>query len=178
MDQNPGLFLTTLRKINHYILMFEKTALVFLMVGMLVFGFLQVFSRYILRAPISWSNELLTYSFAWTSFLGASMAVYTNSHFSVDLVVKHFPQRLYKAVNVLVWIGVCLLGVFLVYMGTRLAIANIIQRMNILPISMFWAYLALPICGTFMLIHGIEKTAEVILDIEPEHLPEEELTIE
>jgi len=177
MEQTPGVFLTVLRRINHYILMFEKSVLVVLMIGMLVFGFLQVFSRYVLRAPLSWSNELLTYSFAWTSFLGASMAVYTNAHFSVDLVVKYFPPRLYKIVNILVWIGVCLLGVFLLYMGTRLAIANIIQRMNILPISMFWAYLALPVCGVFMLIHGIEKTAEVVLDIEPEHIPEEEMTV-
>ena len=44
------------------------------MVSMLIFGFLQVFARFILKSPIGWSEELLTYSFTWASFIGASMA--------------------------------------------------------------------------------------------------------
>jgi TRAP-type C4-dicarboxylate transport system permease small subunit len=161
-------------RVNHVILFIEKTILVVLMVGMLIFGFLQVFSRFILKAPIGWSEELLTYSFTWASFIGASAAIYTNSHFSVDLVTKHFPPKMLKVVRLAVWILICVFSVFLLVMGVRLALANQIQRMNILPISMFWAYLAMPIAGAFILIHGIEKTGEVILDIESEPLEDDE----
>ena len=49
------------------------------LVGMLIFGFLQIFSRFILRTPIGWSEELLTYSFTWTSFIGASGPNQTDS---------------------------------------------------------------------------------------------------
>ncbi|WP_319417410.1 TRAP transporter small permease [Marispirochaeta aestuarii] len=165
-----GPVLRIMGRVNHIILLIEKTSLIILMVGMLIFGFLQVFSRFILKAPIGWSEELLTYSFTWASFMGASMAIYTNSHFSVDLVTKHFSQKLLKTVRLVIWILICLFAVFLLYMGTRLAIANHIQRMNILPISMFWAYLSMPISGAFILIHGVEKTTEVYLNIESEAL--------
>lgn len=174
MTKKSDALVHTMGQVNHVILMIEKTILVVLMVGMLIFGFLQVFSRFVLKAPIGWSEELLTYSFTWTSFIGASAAIYTNSHFSVDLVTRKFSPNVLKAVRLGVWILVCVFSVFLLVMGTRLAIANQIQRMNILPISMFWAYLAMPIAGLFILIHGVEKTTEVILDIEPEKLEDDE----
>jgi TRAP-type C4-dicarboxylate transport system permease small subunit len=161
-------------RLNHTVLFIEKTILVILMIGMLVFGFLQVFSRFILKAPIGWSEELLTYSFTWASFMGASAAIYTNSHFSVDLVTKHFPDKLLKATRLFVWVLIVLFSLFLLVMGVRLSIANTIQRMNILPISMFWAYLSMPVAGLFIFIHGIEKTMEVILNIESEPLEDDE----
>ena len=178
MTERVKAVLGVMRRVNHALLMLEKSVLVVLMVGMLIFGFLQVFSRYILKAPISWSAELLTYSFAWTSFVAAGMAVYTNSHFSVDLVVKHFPAKLYKVVMLVIWALTLGLAVFLMYYGGRLAIANTIQRMNILPLSMFWVYITMPVCGFFMFFHGIEKTMEVLYDIEPEHIPEEEIDLQ
>ncbi len=46
--------------------------------------------------------------------------------------------------------------------------------MNILPLSMFWAYLSMPVAGLFIFIHGVEKTTEVILNIESEQLEDEE----
>ncbi|WP_319561685.1 TRAP transporter small permease [Marispirochaeta sp.] len=174
MSAQSGSVMRTLGQINHVILFIEKTILILLMLGMLVFGFLQVFSRFILKAPIGWSEELLTYSFTWASFIGASMAIYTNSHFSVDIVIKHFPERFLKSIRFFVSLLICIFAAFLLFMGTRLSIANHIQRMNILPISMFWAYLAMPVSGAFILIHGIEKTVEILLDIEPGTMEEYE----
>jgi len=156
----------TMGKVNRIILIVEKTILIVLMVGMLIFGFLQVFSRFILKAPIGWSEELLTYSFTWASFIGASMAIYTKSHFSVDLLVRKFPPALQKNVSIFTWILICVFSLFILVMGWRLAVANNIQRMNILPLSMFWAYLSMPVCGAFIFIHAVEKLTEVILNIE------------
>ena len=41
---------------------------------------------------------------------------------------------------------------------------NSIQMMNIIPLSMSWAYLAMPVSGAFILIHAVEKLLEVIQD--------------
>ncbi|MFO7730782.1 MAG: TRAP transporter small permease [Spirochaetia bacterium] len=174
MSERSDSVVHVVGQVNHVVLVIEKTILVVFMVGMLVFGFLQVFSRFILKAPIGWSEELLTYSFTWASFIGASAAIYTNAHFSVDLLTKHFSPKLLKGVRVFVWVLICIFSFFLIVMGTRLTIANTIQRMNILPISMMWAYLSMPIAGLFIFIHSIEKTMEVILNIEPEPLEDDE----
>lgn len=153
-------------RINRLILKVEKSILIVLMVGMLIFGFLQVFARFILKTPIGWSEELLTYSFTWCSFMGASMAIYSKSHFSVDLLMKKLPPALTRPITIFTWTLICLFSLFLLVMGYKLTAANSIQRMNILPISMLWAYLAVPVCGAFIFLHALEKTMEIVFRIE------------
>ncbi len=159
-------------RVNSVIIVIEKVWLVILMVGMLIFGFLQVFSRYVVKAPIDWSEELLTYSFAWASFIGASLAIYTKRHFSVDLLVRSLTPRLQKAVGLFTWSIVFVFSIFLLLMGWRLTLANSIQMMNVLPISMVWAYLAMPVSGLFILIHTAQILLELILGIDREEARE------
>ncbi len=165
---NTGLsaVMGIISKINKIVLTFEKILLLVLLIGMLIFGFLQVFSRFILKSPIGWSEELLTYSFTWVSFIGASMAIYTKSHFSVDLLMKKVPSAIVRPINIFTWILIIVFSLFILIMGAKLTVANSIQRMNILPISMAWAYLSMPVCGAFIFLHGIEKTLEVIFNLE------------
>ena len=166
LNSSLNRFVRVIGALNRGIVSIEKGLLIALMTGMVVFGFLQVFSRFILKAPIGWSEELLTYSFAWASFIGAGLAIYTKSHFSVDLVTKHFSPGVHRILSLLVWVLICVFSLFLVVMGTRLAAANKIQRMNILPLSMFWAYLAMPVSGVFIFLHAVEKTIETAGGIE------------
>lgn len=160
------LLLPGVARVNGLIVVIEKVWLVILMVGMLIFGFLQVFSRYILKSPIDWSEELLTYSFAWASFVGASLAIHTKSHFSVDLLVRVFPHGPRKAVAIFTWTLVLLFSIFLIVMGWILTMANRIQTMNVLPLSMVWAYLAMPVSGLFIFSHSAQIIMETVLDIE------------
>jgi len=166
MNQALKNALWAIGRVNHFILALEKAVLSCLMIGMLIFGFLQVFARFVLKAPIGWSEELLTYSFTWTSFLGASMAIYTKGHFSVDLLMKKLPAVMVKPLNIFTWLLILVFSLFILILGSVLTKANTIQRMNILPISMMWAYMAMPVCGAFIFLHALEKTLEVIFDLE------------
>ncbi len=168
MDAATGNILKAIGKVNRIVLTLEKTALAVLMIGMLIFGFLQVFARFVLKTPIGWSEELLTYSFTWTSFLGASAAIYTKAHFSVDLFMKKLPAAAIRPINIFTWLLICGFSIFIAITGATLTAANSIQRMNILPISMFWAYLSMPVCGSFIFLHALEKTLEIIFRIEGE----------
>ena len=40
----------------------------------------QVFTRYVLGSPSSWSEELVSYMFAWMSLLGASIVTCERGH--------------------------------------------------------------------------------------------------
>lgn len=57
MSERSDSVVHVVGQVNHVVLVIEKTILVVFMVGMLVFGFLQVFSRFILKAPIGWSEK-------------------------------------------------------------------------------------------------------------------------
>lgn len=78
-------------RVNNLVAFIERWTLTILFIGMIICGALQIVARFILHAPIPWSEELLTYSFVWTSFLGASLAVNSLAHFNVDCLVVRLP---------------------------------------------------------------------------------------
>jgi TRAP-type C4-dicarboxylate transport system permease small subunit len=101
------------------------------------------------------------------------LAIYSNSHFSVDILVKHLGKPVQKVFKLVVWwLLILVFSMYLLITGARLAQLNSIQRMNILPLSMFWAYLSLPIMGLFIVIHGVEKILEVFFDLHEEEVIE------
>ena len=48
----------------------------------------QVFTRYVLQNPSSWSEELVSYMFAWMALLGASIVVGERGHMNIPIVVE------------------------------------------------------------------------------------------
>ena len=53
----------------------EEALLIALLVMMTLLMGLQVFSRYILNASLSWSEELTRYLFIWSGFLSISYCI-------------------------------------------------------------------------------------------------------
>lgn len=162
--------------INNVVAFVERWTLIILFIGMLICGALQIVARFILHTPIPWSEELLTYSFVWTSFLGASLAINSLSHFNVDCLVVRLPTKISHPLLYGVWIIMAVFTVFF-YKGIVLTQLNVYQTMDVLPLSMFWAYLALPVSGAFMFIHTVERL--ILGDFLPHmrvmiHLPAEE----
>ncbi len=144
-------------RLNRGIVAIEKWTLIVLFVSMLFSGGLQIVARFILHTPISWSEEMLTYSFVWSSFLGASLAIEQLAHFNVDVFIRRFPPLFAKYVLYIVWFVILWFTAFLVYKGAILAKLNVVQMMDVLPLSMVWAYLAIPVSALFMFVHTLEK---------------------
>ena len=167
----------TWHKINNVVAFIERWTLTILFVGMLICGALQIIARFILHTPIPWSEELLTYSFVWTSFLGASLAINSLSHFNVDCFIVRMPTKISHPILYFVWIVMTVFTVFLFYKGLILTQLNIYQTMDVIPVSMFWAYLALPVSAAFMFVHSVERL--ILADFLPHmrvmiHVPAEE----
>ncbi|HWR40654.1 MAG TPA: TRAP transporter large permease subunit [Patescibacteria group bacterium] len=122
--------------------------------------FMQVIFRYVLKMPLSWSEELARYAFMWTTFLGASVALRQNSLPSITLGLKLFPVKI-RPYLYLVTYGLSLLFCYhLVVEGTKIAIAVWPDKSPGLDFTMSWAYAALPAGGLFMLIHILFLLAE------------------
>ena len=47
----------------------------------------QVFTRYVLQNPSSWSEELVSYLFAWMALLGAAIVVGERGHMNIPILV-------------------------------------------------------------------------------------------
>ena len=122
--------------------------------------FMQVIFRYVLKLPLSWSEELARYAFMWTTFLGASVALRYNSLPNITLGLKLFPEKI-RPYLYLITYGLSLLFCYeLVVQGTKITLAVLPDKSPGLDFTIAWAYAALPVGGLFMLIHILYLVAE------------------
>jgi TRAP-type C4-dicarboxylate transport system permease small subunit len=66
---------------------------------MFVSVLIQIFFRYVLKTPLTWTEEASRYSFIWTVLLGAAFAVRRREHVVMDVLVKRFPAALQKQIS-------------------------------------------------------------------------------
>lgn len=152
MDEVKTSF-SLLEKLNFIIIRLEKTLLMILIFEMVILAALQILSRFVIKKPISWSEELLTYSFIWLSFLGAAFALSKNKHFEVDLFTTKLCPNIRKFIFVLVRILMLCFTTLMIKDGYKFAAINQFQMMSVMPFSMFWPCIIVPLSGFFMFIH-------------------------
>ena len=116
----------------------------------------QVFTRYILRSPSSWSEELVSYLFAWMTLLGASLVVGERGHMNIPILVDRMGPGARKVLNIFAEVVACIFAaVILVYGGiqiTTLAMGQMTSSLGV-PIGIF--YIVLPLCGVLNIIYTI-----------------------
>jgi TRAP-type C4-dicarboxylate transport system permease small subunit len=78
---------------------FEEDAAAVLMAAILAVLGLQVFTRYVLGNPLSWTEEVARHLFIWMVFFGASAAIRDGTHVSIDLLVSRLPKGLHAVVT-------------------------------------------------------------------------------
>jgi TRAP-type C4-dicarboxylate transport system permease small subunit len=119
----------------------------------------QVLTRYVLKNPSSWTEELATFLMIWVGLLGASVALNRGAHLGIDyLVTKLSPRKaLYAALFVFASITIFSLLVMVVG-GGQLVLRTLITKQvsPALGLKMGYVYLAIPISGFFLVIYGLE----------------------
>lgn len=136
----------------------ERLVLFVLMV-MLLSVIWQVFSRYILRAPSTVTDELSSFSLIWVGMLGAAYASGKHLHLAIDLI----PERILKSKQ---WLfdGIVYLSVtFFAFMvmiigGGRLCKLSFQfgQTSAALEIPLGIIYLIVPISGILVCYYNID----------------------
>ena len=130
-----------------------------------VVTFLQVLSRYVLKAPFPWSQDVLRIAFAWMVFWGAAWCVKERGHLCVDALLSTFPKKLRTAVEIVINIVLCGFFVFLVIYGGKFAITGLTQMAPYLPIPMTLYYASIPSAAAVMLYYMVQVIFEDICSL-------------
>lgn len=127
----------------------------------------QVFTRYVLQNPSSWSEEMVSYLFAWMSLFGASLVVGERGHMNIPILVERFGEKARKAFAIFGEIVACIFaGVILVYGGiqiTSLAMGQMTSALGV-PVGIF--YVVLPLSGVLNIIYTILNIVDIATDSE------------
>ncbi len=128
-----------------------------------------VVSRYVLRSPFSWTEELSRYLMIWMAFLSVSLGIWRQEHIGVSMFIKMLPRLLAKCVIYLSnFLVLYFLYVLLVY-GTKMAKGGTVQYSTALGTTMFGWLLAVPVSAFFCMVFLAGK---MILDIRRKDLDE------
>lgn len=73
----------------------EEMILIGLLGTMTLLMGIQVCSRYILNASLSWSEELTRYLFIWSAFISISYCIKKWISIKIDQIMNMFPKQLY-----------------------------------------------------------------------------------
>lgn len=123
----------------------------------------QVFTRYILGRPSSWSEELVSYLFAWMALFGASLVVGERGHMNIPLLVEKSTPNVRKGLSILAeMIAALFAGIILVFGGiqiTDLAMAQMTSALEV-PVGVF--YIVLPLSGILNIVYCILNIVQIM----------------
>ena len=123
------------------------------LIAMTVLTCWQVFTRYVLNNPSTWSEELVGYLFAWASLFGASLITGERGHMNIPVVVEKMPVGAQKFFGVFAeLIAMAFSLIILVYRITLLAMGQMTSSLGV-AVGVF--YVAMPVCGVINILYTI-----------------------
>ena len=116
-------------------------------------GLFQIITRFVLETPAEWTEVLIRFSLIWMVFLGIPTAFRQGAMVSVDVLYRWSRPGVRRVLDWVVSLAaIGLMGV-VIWWGWDYANRGKVQTMiGLEDVSMFWAYIAMPMGGVFSLI--------------------------
>lgn len=123
----------------------------------------QVFTRFVLNNPSSWSEEFSRYILIWISFIGGSLGLSNGTHMGLVLVTDRIKNKYAKCiVHILAYIVCGVIGYIFVKYGYIYMKNGMSRTMMCCRFKMGYIYSVIPACGVIMMINCIAIILEDI----------------
>lgn len=142
-----------IKKIYFIITKFEEIFLIVCMFLIVLFMSLEVFFRYVLNSPLSWTEEIGKLVFVWMVFIGAGIGIRTKGHISMEFLTSRLSfkmQRIFEFIIFLVILATLLVILYYGSIRTYLGFSSILPAIKI-PYG--FLFLPVPISCFIMIIH-------------------------
>jgi len=124
---------------------------------------LQVTFRYVLAAPLTWTEELARYLYIWACFLGAPVALRRGNHVTILFIAERLPRGLSRPVTLVCQALALVFLVQLTIQGAILTVRSHTVEAITLPIPWSAIYLAAPLSAFLMILEMIEAAWRTLL---------------
>lgn len=147
-----------MQKFQHKLNRVLEVFLVILMTILVLDVLWQVFSRYLLSSPSSFTDELAGYLLIWVGVLGAAYVAGRKEHLAIDILIQRSPparqRKLLYLIHSLIFLfalSVMVIGgVYLMY--TRFVLQ---VKSAALQLPLGYVYIVLPISGLIIMFYEV-----------------------
>ena len=123
--------------------------------------FLQVLLRYAIKVSFPPLEEIVSFSFIYTIFLGAAVGMKRMEHLNIDFFLKRVPQNLKKVFDFIIFSSTALFLIFVVKEGIFFVRDSYGQTTTYLNISISYSYAAIPGSGLIMLYYLLKRRTSI-----------------
>ena len=118
----------------------------------------QVFTRFVLKNPSSFTEELARYLLIWVGLLGASYAAGKKMHLAIDVVLQVLSGRPRKWIETFIQVFIFLFSFLVMVLGGIRLVAITLTLNQIsaaLRIKLGYVYLVLPLSGLLIMFYAV-----------------------
>ncbi|WP_371194732.1 TRAP transporter small permease [Glaciecola sp. SC05] len=130
----------------------------FLLITVTVAVTWQVFSRYVLNDPSSFTEELARFLLIWITLLGCVLAYRHNNHLGLDMIYSQASEPYRKVMYFIIHGCVGLFAVCVMIIGGYL-LMNMTDKLGqsspVMGIEISWVYSVVPLSGVLILIYSL-----------------------
>ena len=136
-----------------------------LMAAMVINVLWQVFTRFVLRNPSSFTEEAARYMMIWVGLLGSAYAAGEKSHLALDLLTAKLQAGRKRASEIIIH-SIVLLFTLTVLIGGGIRLVwiqlSLGQQSAALQLKLGYVYLAVPLAGVFIAFYSVVFLVEAI----------------
>lgn len=135
-----------------------ELTLVVLMSVLVVDVLWQVFSRYLLSSPSSFTDELAGFLLIWVGVLGAAYVAGRQEHLAIDLLIQRSSPARQKKLRYTIHILIFLFALFVMVVGgINLMYTRFVLEVKsaALQLPLGYVYIVLPVSGLIIMFYEI-----------------------
>jgi TRAP-type transport system small permease protein len=105
--------------------------------------------------PMVWLQNIASFAFIWVVFFGAAIGLRKGSHYRIE-IFPHAGPKFRKFMDLTVFTSEAIFIVVLTIYGCEFAVMSMERLVMPAGVPMFYAAVAIPLSGVFMLCYFIE----------------------
>lgn len=151
-----------MNKLTRHINAVLKGVMIFLMAVLLIDVCWQVFSRYVLQNPSSFTDELARFLLIWLTLFGAAYLAGQKEHLAIEILSNKMNPLLH---SVLMNGFMFIFAFFVMVIGGAILVSTILELDQMSPnlqIPMGYVYLVIPISGFLICYFSIANITQQI----------------
>jgi TRAP-type C4-dicarboxylate transport system permease small subunit len=124
-------------------------AIMIFLVAMMISLFWQVFSRFVINVPATWTEEAARYCFIYMAFFGAALGVRRSTHFGVAIFSGKLRGKARERYHrFVINVPILIASIALLIFGTRYALRFGFSRISpTFHFPMAWVFLVIPLAA-------------------------------
>lgn len=151
-----------------------KWALIIIMAVITINVLWQVFSRFVLQNPSSFTEELSRYMLVWLGILGAAYVAGQKMHLAIDLLLTKLTGKPKSYLEIFIQLCIFAFALFVMVIGgIRLVYITLTlnQISAALQVPLGFVYLVVPLSGVLMMFYSIYFISFELKKIKSESIP-------